>query len=95
MSKQDRLTYAALNQMVTGEKFKDPDEFIYGSLTQPPLKVLEKHNTDDEMEWTVECPNCGSRANYGREVFMISGHFYCAAKNCRRKLIEKLEGEEK
>lgn len=95
MSKADRLRYAAINQLATGEKFKDPDEFIYASITQPPLKVLDKHGTDDEMEWTVECPTCGRPANYGREVFMISGRNYCAAEGCRERLIEKIGGEKK
>ena len=95
MSKINRLLGAAFNQLVTGEKFKDPDEFVYSSLSQPPLKVLDKHGTDDEMEWTVECPNCGAAANYGAEIFMISGHNYCAAEGCRDKLIEKMEGKKK
>ena len=91
MSKLTRLQGAALNQMITGQKFKDPDEWLYTSLSQPPIKVIDKNGSDDEMEWTVECPNCGAHKNYGEQIFMSSGHIYCDADGCREKLIKKLE----
>lgn len=91
MSKLTRLQGAALNQMITGQKFKDPDEWLYTSLSQPPIKVIDKNGSDDEMKWTVECPNCGAHKNYGEQIFMSSGHIYCDADGCREKLIKKLE----
>ena len=91
MSKLTRLQGAALNQMITGQKFKDPDEWLYTSLSQPPIKVIDKNGSDDEMKWTVECPNCGAHKNYGEQIFMNSGHIYCDADGCREKLIKKLE----
>ena len=91
MSKLTRLQGAALNQMITGQKFKDPDEWLYTSLSQPPIKVINKNGSDDEMKWTVECPNCGAHKNYGEQIFMNSGHIYCDADGCREKLIKKLE----
>ena len=93
MSKLIRLQAAALNQMITGQKFKDPDEWLYASLSQPPIKVIDKKGSDDEMEWTVECPNCGAHKNYGEHIFMNSGHIYCDADGCREKLMKKLEGK--
>lgn len=90
MSGATRVIAAAFNQMMTGQKFHDPDGMeLYASLTQPPIKVIDKHDTDDELEWTVECPNCGSYKKYGTQIFMSSGHIYCDAKGCREKLEAK------
>jgi hypothetical protein len=93
MSKLTRLQYAALNQMITGRKFKDPDEWLYSSLSQPPIKVIDKKGSDDELDWTVECPNCGAHKNYGQQIFMNSGRIYCDADGCREKLMKKQEGK--
>lgn len=93
MSKRTRLQGAALNQMVTGQKFKNPDEWLYSSLSQPPIKVIDKNGSDDELDWTVECPNCGAHKNYGEHIFMNSGHNYCDADGCREKLMRKLGKE--
>lgn len=93
MSKLTRLQFAALNQMVTGQKFKDSDEWLYSSLSQPPIKVIDKKGSDDELDWTVECPNCGAHKNYGEHVFMNSGHIYCDTDGCREKLMKKLGKE--
>ena len=78
----------ALNMAVTGNKFVDKDlnNYIYASLSQPPIKIIDKNNSDDELDYTVECPNCGKHVNYGNEMFMLSGHLYCNAKGCREKL---------
>ena len=90
MSRTTRFMAATLNQMVTDRKFHDPDGMeLYASLSQPPIKVIDKHGTDDEMEWTVECPNCGAYKNYGTQIFMSNGHIYCDAKGCREKLEAK------
>ena len=87
MSRTTRLLAGMLNQAVTGRKFHDPDGMeLYASLTQPPIKVIDKHGTDDELEWTVKCPNCGSYKNYGTQIFMSRGRIYCDAKGCREKL---------
>lgn len=94
MSKRTRLIAAALNQMVTGRKFHDPDGMeLYTSLSQPPIKVIDKKSSDDELDWTVECPNCRAHKNYGKHIFMWSGHIYCDADGCREKLMKKLEGK--
>lgn len=92
MSKEDRLKYAALNMMVRQDykDFKDPDDYIYASLSQPPIRVIDKHGTDDELEWTVECPNCKRAVNYGHEIFMVSGHIYCSDDKCRDEVYEKV-----
>lgn len=55
MSRTNRLLARMLNQAVTGRKFHGPDGMeLYASISQPPIKVIDKHGTDDEMEWTVE-----------------------------------------
>ena len=80
-----------LNRAVTGAKCQGPDGMeLYASISQPPIKVIDKHGTDDEMEWTVECPNCGAHKKYGTQVFMNSGRIYCDAKGCREKLEAEL-----
>lgn len=81
-----------LNFMITRDKFvnKDENEYIYASLSQPPIKIIDKNNSDDELDFTVECPNCGNHANYGKNISMISGHIYCSKEGCREKLIERL-----
>ena len=81
-----------LNFMITRDKFvnKDENEYIYASLSQPPIKIIDKNNSDDELDFTVECPNCKSHVNYGKNTFMLSGHIYCSKEGCRDKLIERL-----
>lgn len=91
MSRTTRLLAGMLNQAVTGAKCQGPDGMeLYASISQPPIKVIDKHGTDDEMEWTVECPNCGAHKKYGTQVFMNSGRIYCDAKGCREKLEAEL-----
>ena len=48
MSLSDRVTWAALNSKVMEDKFeyKNPNDWLYASLSQPPIKVLDKHATD-------------------------------------------------
>ena len=90
MSSTTRAIAAAFNQMITGRKLHAPDKMeLYASISQPPTKVIDKYGTDDEMEWTVECPNCGAHKKYGTQVFMISGRIYCGAKDCMEKLEAK------
>lgn len=93
MSLSDRVTWAALNSRVMEDKFeyKNPNDWLYASLSQPPIKVLDKHATDDEMAWDVECPNCGSKVNFGKQIFMISGRLYCSTKDCREKLLREVK----
>lgn len=81
-----------LNFMITRDKFvnKDEDKYIYASLSQPPIKIIDKNNSDDELDFTVECPNCKSHVNYGKNIFMLSGHIYCSKEGCRDKLMERL-----
>ena len=77
-----------LNFAVTGDKFvnKDTDNYIYASLSQPPIRIIDKNDSDDELDYTVECPNCGCYVNYGNQTFMRSGHIYCNNKGCLEKL---------
>ncbi len=80
-----------LNAIVTGDRFvnKNVDEYIYASLSQPPIKIIDKNGSNDDLDFTVECPNCGNHVNYGNEIFMISGHIYCSNENCRKNAMEK------
>ena len=81
-----------LNLIVTQENFvnKDTEKYLYASLSQPPIKIIDKNGSNDELDYTVECPNCGSHVNYGEHTYMISGHIYCDTKGCRENLIERL-----
>ena len=81
-----------LNLIVTQENFvnKDTEEYLYASLSQPPIKIIDKNGSDDELDYTVECPNCGNYVNYGEHTYMLSGHIYCDTKGCRENLIERL-----
>lgn len=83
--------YKGLNKMVSGDNFveKDENDYIYASLSQPPIKIVNKNNSNNIFDYTVECPNCGRYVNYGEEIFMISGHIYCSDKECRKNAIEK------
>lgn len=78
-----------INANVTGKKFvnKDINDYLYCSLSQPPIKIIDKCGSDDELDFIVECPNCKSHVNYGTSIFMLSGHIYCSTKGCREKLI--------
>ena len=84
MSQLDRHLFMALNQKVRNkDENKNPDDYLYASLSQPPIKVVDKHNSDDELLWDVECPNCGRVVNYGEQTAMASGHIYCFSEGCR------------
>lgn len=80
-----------LNMIVMGKKFvnKDTGDYIYASLSQPPIKIIDKNNSNDELDYTVECPNCGRHVIYGNSIFMISGHLYCDDEKCRNEVIER------
>lgn len=82
-----------LNRVVTQKKFKDEniDEYLYASLSQPPIKIIDKCGSDDELDYIVECPNCKSYVNYGENTYMLSGHIYCDTKGCRESLINNNE----
>lgn len=84
-----------LNRAVTGNKFVDENEneYIYASLSQPPIKIIDKNDSDDELDYTVECPNCHRHVNYGEEIFMVSGHIYCSNENCRDEVFKKVRYE--
>lgn len=83
-----------LNRAVTGSKFidKNKDEYIYASLSQPPIKIVSKNGSNDELDYTVECPNCHRHVNYGHEIFMVSGHLYCSSNKCRDEVFKKVGG---
>lgn len=90
--KEMRRKFMALNCLVLQKNFKllNPDDYIYASMSQPPIRVLDKHNTDDAFKWDVECPNCKRKVNYGHEIFMVSGHIYCSDDNCRKAVWKKV-----
>ena len=67
---------------------KNEGEYIYASLTQPPIKIISKNNSEDELDFTVECPNCHKEVNYGDDLKMLSGYLYCD-EVCRLKLLSE------
>lgn len=73
MGKEWRHIAKSMNLIVSQENFvdKNPDDFIYASLTQPPIKVLDKKDTDIELNWIVECPNCHMAVCYGNELISL------------------------
>ena len=89
--KNMRKKFMALNALVRqGDcKLLNPDDYIYASISQPPIKVLDKHGTDDAFKWDVECPNCKRKVNYGKEIFMVHGFIYCSDDDCRQAVWEK------
>lgn len=93
----EKLFAKILNAQLTGSKFvnEDLDNYIYASLTQPPIKILDKRNSDDELDYIVECPNCHSAICYGTDIFMYSGHIYCSNKGCREEVVAKYESRYK
>ena len=82
-----------LNALVTENKFDDKplDKYIYASLSQPPIKILDKRNSEDELDYIVECPNCHSAVCYGTDIFMYSGHIYCSNKGCREEVVSNYD----
>ena len=86
---KDQIIAKFINAKVTGENFvnKDLDNYIYASLSSPPIKIIDKCGSDDELDYIVECPVCGSHVKYGTSIFMLSGYLYCDNNNCRNNLI--------
>lgn len=83
MNDKQRLFGKALNVMITGKNQEySLDEYVFASLTSKPLKIIDKHNSDDELDYDVECSNCGAIVNYGEHIFMRSGRIYCDTKGC-------------
>ena len=89
---KEQIVAKAMNKMIMGKDHFDGDidNYIYASLTQPPIKIIDKNDSDDELNYTVECPNCGSYVNYGYQIFMRSGHIYCNNKGCLEKLEDSM-----
>lgn len=89
----DNIIAKSLNETITGPNHidKNPNDYIYASLSQPPIKILNKNNSDDDLDYTVECPNCHSAVCYGTDIFMHSGHIYCSNKGCREEVINRYE----
>ena len=46
-----------------------------------------KNNSEDELDYTVECPNCHKPVVYGNQIYMLSGKMYCDNEGCRNMLI--------
>ena len=91
--KNTQIASKLLNLLVCGDKFenKDLDNYIYASLSQPPIKIIDKCNSEDELDYIVECPNCGAHVKYGEHTYMLSGYIYCDVGDCREKLIDSKE----
>ena len=66
---------------------KDTDNYLYASLSQPPIKILDKRGSDDELDFIVECPNCHSAVCYGTDTFMFHGYIYCSNEGCRDEVV--------
>lgn len=94
--KKDQYVAKIMNAVVMGMEFEDKplDQYLYASLSQPPIKIIDRNNSDDELDYTVECPNCGNHVNYGTQIFMRSGHLYCNNKGCLEKLEREFNYEE-
>lgn len=98
MNHLQRVVAKALNTNIRDahdeylENYKDPDDWLYASLSQPPIRVVDKHGSDDDLDWDVECPNCGAIVNYGEHLFMVGGYLYCSTDGCREKLLERRNG---
>lgn len=82
-----------LNALVRGkiETDKDTNNYLYASLSQPPIKIIDKKGLNDELDYIVECPNCKSHICYGTDTFMYAGHIYCSNKGCREQVVEEYE----
>jgi endogenous inhibitor of DNA gyrase (YacG/DUF329 family) len=89
---KDRIIAKTLNQSVTGNKFDDKplNDYIYSSLSQPPIRIIDRNGSDDELDFTVECPNCHKYVNYGSSIYMLNGYLYCS-EECREKLLNENE----
>ena len=83
----------AINASLVGSKFvdMDTDEYIYASLTQPPIKIVDKCGSDDMMDYIVECPNCGNFVCYGTDIYMYAGHIYCSNEGCREEVVARYD----
>lgn len=93
----NKVVAKMLNCLVMGENFinEDTNEYIYASLSQLPIKIINKNDSNDELNYTVECPNCGCYVNYGYQTFMRSGYLYCNNKGCMEKLEAFLNSSER
>ena len=87
----EKETAKILNAIITDKDFVDKplNDYIYASLSQPPIKILDKRNSNDELDYIVECPNCHSAVCYGTDIFMYSGHIYCSNEGCREEVVKK------
>lgn len=88
----DRVIAKGINKTIMGDKFenKDLNEYIYASLTQPPIRIIDKNGSNDVLDFTVECPNCHKHVNYGNSMYMLNGYLYCD-EECRKKLLTENE----
>lgn len=91
----EQIVAKLLNASITGNEFvnEDINDYIYASLSQPPLKIINKNDNNDVMDYTVECSNCGCYVNYGNQIYMRSGYIYCDNKGCLDKLEKRLRNE--
>lgn len=80
-----------INKIVTKDKFIDKplEQYLYASLSQPPIRILDKRDSLDELDYIVECPNCHRAVCYGTDIFMIGWHLYCSNDSCREEVIAR------
>ena len=80
-----------INKLVTKDKFIDKplEQYLYASLSQPPIRILDKKGSLDELNYIVECPNCHRAVCYGTDIFMIGGYLYCSNDSCREEVIAR------
>ena len=89
----EKETAKILNAIITDKDFVDKplNDYIYASLSQSPIKILDKRNSNDELDYIVECPNCHSAVCYGTDIFMYSGHIYCSNEGCREEVVKNMK----
>lgn len=68
MVSKDAIVAKELNAFITGFSFVDKslEDHIYASLSQPPIRIINKNGSDNEMDFTVECPNCKKAGDWRR-----------------------------
>lgn len=94
---KENLYAKILNASITGKNFvnKNLDNYIYASLSQPPIKIIDKRDSIDELDYLVECPNCHSVVCYGTDIFMYCGHICCSNNGCREEVVNAYESRKK
>lgn len=85
MTKDEEIELKLLNKLVERENFIDlpTEDYFYASLSQPPIRIVNRMKSDDELDWIVECPNCHENTKFA-DTCMCHGKIYC--DYCRDKI---------